>query len=118
MPPALAASMPSKRVCSTPTCPTLVDSAAYRGMCDDCKRARDKARGGREARGYGAEHGAERDRLANIIRAGLTLRCVTCGKPVGLDFHLGHNDERTAWIGAQCPGCNTSQAGKASHPKP
>lgn len=99
-------------------CPTLIPADAYRGMCEECRRAWDRARGTREERGYGADHKAEREQYAKLIRAGITVRCVTCNEPLSLDFHLGHAEDRASWIGPQCPVCNDSAAGKASHSSP
>lgn len=106
------------RVCAERGCPVLVKTTAYKGLCDTHRRARDKARGSRQDRGYGADHQAEHERIATLIRAGITIRCVTCNRPLGPDFHLGHTDDRTSWLGPQCPHCNDSAAGRASHPTP
>ena len=103
----------AKRVCRH--CPRLIPTTNYKGMCDDCRRTWDKARGTRTDRGYGPDHQAERNRIANLIRAGITIRCVTCNTKLDPTFHLGHNDQRTEWIGPQCPHCNDSQAGTRSH---
>ncbi|WP_143483607.1 hypothetical protein [Propionicimonas paludicola] len=105
----------SKRVCGTPGCPNTIDAGAYRGLCDECRKDWDKARGSRTDRGYGAEHQAERARILSRIVAGEDIRCVTCNKPLDTKFHLGHNADRTGWIGGQCPTCNDSEAGKAAH---
>jgi hypothetical protein len=43
-------------------------------MCDDCRRAWDRNRGSRQDRGYGADHQAEHERIATLIRAGITIR--------------------------------------------
>lgn len=105
----------NKRVCSKPGCPELVPADAYRGLCDKHRREYDRARGSREDRGYGVDHQAERARILTRILAGEDIRCVTCDAPLDANFHLGHNADRTGWIGGQCPHCNDSEAGKASH---
>jgi len=99
-------------------CPTLVPADAYKGMCPNCARATDQARGSRTERGYGADHQAQRAAIADDIKAGNLIHCVTCSRVLDLTFHLGHTDQRTAWIGPQCPHCNDSDAGKRSHPTP
>ena len=99
-------------------CPHLVPTDAYRGLCDECRHTWDRERGSREDRGYGADHQAERAQYASLIRAGITIRCVTCNTILGPDFHLGHTDDRTTWVGPQCPLCNDRRAGQASHTPP
>lgn len=105
----------SKRICRQPGCPTIIPADAYRGLCDQHRREYDRARGSKAERGYGPEHQAERARILALILAGKDVRCVTCNEPLDVDFHLGHNADRTGWIGGQCPHCNDSEAGKASH---
>lgn len=104
-----------RKVCRTPGCPTIINADAYRGLCDDCRRSYDRARGTRAERGYDTAHDAERETYAIRIRSGETLRCVTCNKKLSLNFHMGHTADRKGWIGPQCPFCNDSEAGKASH---
>lgn len=99
-------------------CPTLVPADTYKDMCPACRRATDQARGGRTERGYGAAHQAERATYIALIKAGTTVRCVTCNAKLDTTLHLGHNDARTDWIGPQCAFCNDSQAGTKSHPAP
>lgn len=99
-------------------CPTLVPADAYKGMCPNCRRATDQARGTRTQRGYGAAHQTERAQIAADIRAGKDIRCVTCNQPLTPDFHYGHTDDRTGHIGPQCPLCNDSEAGKKAHRTP
>ena len=103
------------RVCRKPGCPEIIDAAAYKGLCDVHRKEHDRSRGTRTERGYDAAHDAERESYAKLIRAGITVRCVTCQALLGLDFHLGHTDDRMSWIGPQCPPCNLSDAGRARH---
>ena len=107
----------AKRVCRTPSCPTLVNADAYRGMCSPCLREWDRARGTKAERGYGPEHEAERKRLQKLIDAGLTIICARCSKPItnGQRWSPDHNADRTGYIGASHEFCNLSAAGRASH---
>ena len=103
----------AKRVCRR--CPQLVPAGTYRGLCPDCLAEYYRERGTKAERGYGADHQALRKQYRDRIRAGEVIRCVSCDEPVGLDFHLGHNADRTGHIGPQCGFCNDSEAGKAAH---
>jgi len=107
----------SKRVCARPGCPTLVKQGAYRGLCDDCKRAWNEARGTREERGYGKDHIAKRASIQRDIDAGKHIICARCPEPIlaGQPWHLDHNDDRTRYLGASHAHCNDSAAGIASH---
>ena len=102
-----------KRVCSEAGCPVLVDKA---GRCPAHTRAKDKARGSRQARGYGAAHDAERRRWAKVI-ARMPVPCARCCEPItaGMTWHLDHTDDRTGYLGPSCAPCNLSAGGKAAH---
>lgn len=112
----------SLRVCAEPRCPTLVERGARDGRCDEHRRAKDRARGTRQERGYDAAHVAEREHWAPIVATGT----VTCRRaPFGLcladnptiapdePWDLGHPD-------AECPaakapehrGCNRATSGR------
>jgi hypothetical protein len=64
------------------------------------------------ARGYGYEHQKERRRLTPLVNSGQAV----CAQPVcihrdrtiqpGTPWALGHNDNRTAWIGPVHADCN------------
>ena len=100
----------AKRVCAEPGCPALTDGT----RCTVHTRAKDKARGTRQQRGYGAEHSALRMRWALIVAQGRT-RCARCGKL--LDPHqpwdLGHDDhDRSKYAGPECVPCNRATSGR------
>lgn len=105
----------AKRVCLEPGCPTLTD----RRRCPTHERARDKARGTRQQRGYDAAHYREANRLRDLIRAGHQVTCWRCGLPItdADDCHLGHDDhDRNITRGAEHGRtCNLAAAGRASH---
>lgn len=104
------------RVCSTPGCPTLIPSGTRGGRCDTHRRAADKARGSREARGYGADHRRLRAAIVARIDAGQIVRCIHCGVRLTAEtLHLDHSDDRKTYRGASCSFCNQSIAGKKSH---
>lgn len=87
---------------------------ARRGRCADCERAKDKARGTREERGYGAEHRATRERWAPLVATG-NVKCWRCGEfiPVGAPFDLGHDDrDRTKYRGPEHVTCNRATAAR------
>lgn len=80
--------------------------------------------GSTTARGYGTEHQRERARLKPLVDAGQAY----CAQPVCLKpnrwiqpatrWALGHNDDRTAWIGPVHQLCNqrdgASKGGRAT----
>jgi hypothetical protein len=76
-------------------------------------------RASRAARGYGRGHIAERKRWQRIINQ----RPVRCAKPessrcVGViargstDWDLGHDADRSGYLGPQCRACNRSAGGR------
>ena len=109
-----------RRVCSQPSCPTLVDAGARGGRCTTHARSADRARGSREARGYGAAHQRERTAWQEAIDRGDLVTCWRCGEPItkGEPMDLGHDDhDRTITRGPEhAHRCNRSAAGRASHP--
>jgi len=70
----------------------------------------------REARGYGSRHRRMREILAIEVELGI-VACAKCGELIepGTPFHLGHNDDRTAWTGAEHAACNLRDAGKKGY---
>ena len=85
-----------------------------RGRCPDHDRARDRARGTRQERGYDAPHDRLRAHYQRRMDAGETFTCARCGQPVDpTDWDLGHTDARTAWTGPEHRSeCNRSAAGR------
>ena len=83
--------------------------------CPACKgiqeRARDARRGSRQARGYNAEHEAERKRWAPVVDAG-QVSCARCGLPVepGAAWDLDHLPDRSGWLGPAHQRCNRAAA--------
>jgi hypothetical protein len=107
----------AKRVCAKPGCPTLVPTDAYRGLCDQHRRERDKTRGTKTERGYGPQHEAERARIQHLVDAGLTILCSRCNQPIrpGQRWSPDHNADRTGYLGPSHEHCNLKAAGKAAH---
>ena len=105
----------AKKICAKPGCPVIADGS----YCTEHARANDKARGTREQRGYGPEHQALRRQWAPLVATG-NIDCAKCDTPIqaGQPWHLGHNDDRTAWTGPEHSHCNLSDAGKRSHMTP
>lgn len=102
----------AKRVCLEQGCPILVEAGS---RCVEHKRARDRARGSRQERGYDAEHDALGRDYQRRMDAGERFRCWRCDEPLGTrrghDWHLGHDDhDRTKHRGPECPGCNLATA--------
>jgi len=90
-----------------------------RGRCPTHDRARDKARGTRQARGYDAAHDREAKHWRDKVRAGELVLCWRCGLPITNpdDCHLGHDDhDRSVTRGPEHGrDCNLRAAGKARH---
>lgn len=102
-----------QKICATHRCPRVTDSR----HCPEHARAHDKARGTKAQRGYGKEFRSERNVWVRMIETG-EVNCWRCLRPIlpGADFHLGHDDnDRSIIRGPECPSCNLSAAGKASH---
>lgn len=103
-----------RKVCAEPGCPTLTDKT----RCTEHARARDKARGSRQARGYDAAHDRERAKWKRIIdKTGWP--CARCPRRIqpGEPFHLDHTDDRREYLGPSHAQCNLSAAGRARHRK-
>ena len=105
----------AKRVCAEPRCPELTDST----RCPAHTRARDKARGTRQQRGYGAAHEREAKAWRAKVARGELVLCWRCGQPITdpTDCHLGHDDlDRSITRGPEHGRlCNLRAAGKARH---
>lgn len=103
----------AKRNCPEPSCHELVDA----GRCAAHRRAKDAARGRRQARGYDAAYDAVRRDYQRRMDAGETFECWRCaelGRPHMVDptdWHLGHEiNDRSRIRGPQCPGSNLPDA--------
>lgn len=69
--------------------------------------------GSTTARGYGAQHQAERTKWAKVVEAG-EASCARCHKPIKADesYDLDHDDDRTGYIGVSHVSCNRSAGGR------
>ena len=101
----------TKRNCAEPGCPELVQS----GRCVRHRRARDRARGSRQERGYDAAYDRVHRAYQRRMDAGETFvcwRCAELGRPHDVDprpghWHLGHDDtDRSVLRGPECPAGN------------
>jgi hypothetical protein len=105
------------KVCAEPRCPELTDKR----RCQAHGRAYDKARGSRQARGYGPEHDRLRRDWKPKVEAGqVDCHAEVCLLPqrriwLGMDWDLGHTADRTTWTGPEHTTCNRSAGGKAAH---
>jgi hypothetical protein len=109
----------SMRVCMVPDCPRLFDPRARAGVgrCPEHEAQRDRARGTKTERGYGAAFQSTRRMWTQRIANG-GVNCGRCGQPItSADlWDLGHDDD-DRWIirGPECQFCNRSAAGKKAH---
>jgi hypothetical protein len=102
----------ARKVCAVAGCPVLTDSS----YCREHRAERERARGTRQQRGYGADHDRRRAAIVNAMNAGTVVRCIDCRTVLTPQtLHLGHTDDRTAYRGAQCVQCNDGEAGRKSH---
>lgn len=106
----------SKRVCTEPGCPTLIDHGS---RCTTHARARDAARGRRQARGYDRIYDRARASYQHRMDAGERFDCWRCAarrKPHLIDpehWHLGHcDDDRTVIHGPECAAGNLATSGR------
>ena len=98
------------KVCAEPGCPTLTKGT----RCAEHTRAKDKARGTRQQRGYDAKHDAERKRWAPIVATG-AVKCWRCQVLLEPDepWDLGHDDhDRSIYRGPECVRCNRATASR------
>ena len=98
------------KVCLEPGCPALTANR----RCPEHTRARDKARGTRQSRGYGPKHDRLRAKWAPLVAAG-TIACARCGSTIeaGSPWDLGHDDDdRTRYVGPEHRGCNRAVASR------
>lgn len=93
------------QVCAEPGCPHLVERGARDGRCDDCRRAKDKARGTRQQRGYDRAHELERE--AQLPDA-YGKPCHLCGERMWphQKLALDHTEDRTGYRGIAHASCN------------
>ena len=92
------------KVCLEPGCPTLTTGT----RCTEHTRSKDRARGSRIERGYGAEHQARRKAWASLVATG-HVRCWRCGEYIPADaaWDLGHDDDdRARYRGPEHQACN------------
>lgn len=103
------------KVCAEPGCPTLTNTT----RCTDHTRAKDKARGTRQQRGYDAAHDKLRADYQRRMDAGETHTCWRCSRPINPNaWHLGHDDhDRTMYRGPECPPCNLATATRRISPR-
>ena len=102
------------KVCVEPGCPTLTK----RTRCTTHERAKDRARGTRQERGYDAAYDALRKDYERRLASGERFDCWRCpelGRPAHIvdpsDWHLGHsNDDRSVIRGPQCSASNLATA--------
>jgi hypothetical protein len=102
------------RVCAEPGCPTLTKAT----RCPEHTRARDKARGTRQERGYGQQHATLRAAYQRRMDAGEIFTCWRCLREIDpADWTLGHcDDDRTVYHGPECPPCDYATSGRMECP--
>ena len=102
------------KVCIVAGCPSLTKAT----RCTEHERARDKARGTRQARGYGALHVRLRADYQRRMDRGEAFTCWRCGGPINPnDWTLGHCDaDRRRYHGPECPPCDYATAGRERCP--
>lgn len=100
------------KVCVESGCPELTTST----RCTAHARAKDKARGTRQQRGYGKDHEAERARWTPLVATG-NVKCWRCGDYIeaGAAWDLGHDDQdRSKYRGPEHVGCNRATSGRTA----
>jgi hypothetical protein len=98
------------KVCAESGCPTLTHTT----RCTTHTRAKDRARGTRQERGYDAAHDALRASYQRRMDAGERFLCWRCAIPITpARWHLGHDDtDRSTYRGPECVPCNTAVSGR------
>ena len=102
------------KVCIVAGCPSLTKTT----RCTTHARAKDRARGTRQARGYDADHDRLRASYQARMDAGEVFQCWRCGGTIDrLRWHLGHDDhDRSKYRGPECVPCNTATSGRGISP--
>jgi hypothetical protein len=108
------------RVCAQPGCPILVEQGVRDGRCDQHRRAKDKARGTRQQRGYDAAHDALR---AELLPQAYGQPCHLCKERMWPheELALDHTEDRTGYRGIVHLSCNArdgAQRGNAARISP
>ena len=98
------------RVCLEPGCPNLQSES----RCPEHRRARDRARGTRQERGYGAAHDNLRASYQRRMVLGERFACWRCGDLIDPSYwRLGHDDhDRSRYRGPECVPCNQATSGR------
>ena len=101
--------MTAMRTCNGPSpgqrCPSgALIEAGSRGTCEGCSRQRERMRGSRQARGYGAQHDAVRAAREDAYGQ----RCHLCGERMWPHQELepDHTEDRTGYRGWTHAACN------------
>jgi hypothetical protein len=91
------------RVCAESGCPELTHTT----RCPDHTKAKDKARGTRQQRGYDLAHDHLRARWARKVATG-QVNCARCSQRISPlePWDLDHTDDRTAYLGPSHATCN------------
>ena len=99
------------RRCPGPRCPRILTNGER--YCDVHAREYEVRRGSPTQRGYDAAHVQLRASWQSRIDSGERVTCATCPTVLtGRGWHLGHTDDRTAYLGPQCVSCNDGEAGR------
>ena len=108
------------RVCAEPGCPALIEAGTRDGRCTQHQRARDRARGRRQQRGYDAKHGQLKREYQGDMDSGVVFTCWRCLEPVDpKQWCLGHcDDDRSRYHGPEHPACNYATASHRGGPCP
>ncbi len=103
------------KVCLEPGCPALTTTT----RCTTHTRAKDKARGTRQERGYDATYDIRRAADTSAMAAGAVLICWRCQHVVlPHEYSLGHcDDDRRVIHGPEhLRQCNLAARGACPHP--
>lgn len=102
------------RPCLEPGCGRITS----RTRCHEHERAKDRARGTRQERGYDVEHDTVGRVYQQRLDAGERFTCWRCDHPIegtrrGVDWQLGHDDvDRSIHRGPEHPSCNLATSGR------
>jgi hypothetical protein len=93
------------KVCAEAGCPELTTTT----RCPSHTRAKDRARGTRQERGYNVAHERLRAKWSRKVATGL-VACARCAERISPlePWHLDHTDDRTGYLGPSHVACNVS----------
>ena len=99
------------RRCPGERCPRILTQGQR--YCPQHALEYEQRRGTPAQRGYDTEHQKLRRTWQARLDAGEIIHCARCGSRINpRAWDLGHTEDRAAWTGPECVGCNRADGGR------